>query len=91
VTTPAPGGRTRDVRKEIARASVEDALENDRCGICGSIQHFREDHPADAPTAVETVCRVRELADDIDYCWDDENTTVAVVVAAIRRALGDEP
>jgi hypothetical protein len=25
----------------------------------------------------------------IEYCWDDQNTTVAVVVAAIRRALGD--
>lgn len=28
---------------EIQRESIEDALENDRCGICGSVDHFRED------------------------------------------------
>lgn len=35
----------------IQRESIEDALENDRCGICGSVDHFREDHPAAATHA----------------------------------------
>ena len=28
---------------KIERESIEEALENDRCGICGSVDHFRED------------------------------------------------
>lgn len=28
----------------IQRETIENALENDRCGICGSVDHFREDH-----------------------------------------------
>jgi hypothetical protein len=28
---------------KIERESLADALENDRCGICGSVDHFRED------------------------------------------------
>lgn len=35
--------------ESIQRETVEEALENDRCGICGSVDHFREDHPADEP------------------------------------------
>lgn len=27
----------------IERETIEDAMESDRCGICGSVQHFRED------------------------------------------------
>lgn len=30
-------------RRRIERLSIEDALENDRCGICLSVDHFRED------------------------------------------------
>lgn len=29
----------------IKRESIAEALENDRCGICGSVDHFREDCP----------------------------------------------
>lgn len=29
----------------IQRETIEDALENDRCGICHSVDHFREDCP----------------------------------------------
>lgn len=35
---------TPEQRAAIERESIEDALENDRCGICGSVEHFREDH-----------------------------------------------
>lgn len=35
---------TPEQRTAIERESIEDALENDRCGICGSVEHFREDH-----------------------------------------------
>jgi hypothetical protein len=29
----------------IVRESFEESEESDRCGICGSVDHFREDHP----------------------------------------------
>lgn len=32
-----------DVSQFFERESIEDALENDRCGICKSTAHFRED------------------------------------------------
>lgn len=35
---------------DIVRETVEDALENDRCGICLSVDHFREDCPMDKHT-----------------------------------------
>ncbi len=44
--TPRPSGRVYR-RKPIRRQSIEEALENDRWGICGSEDHFREDHPED--------------------------------------------
>lgn len=31
--------------RPIQRETVEEALENDRCGICLSVDHFREDCP----------------------------------------------
>ena len=42
-SSPRPSGRV--YRRELERLSIADALENDRCGICGSEEHFREDCP----------------------------------------------
>lgn len=42
--------------ERIVRESLEDALENDRCGICFSVDHFREDCPR--PVAVPEQCPV---------------------------------
>jgi hypothetical protein len=39
-------------RPTIRRESIEDALENDRCGLCGSVDHFREDCPDSMTAAV---------------------------------------
>lgn len=47
----------------IVRESIEDALENDRCGICLSVDHFREDCPRAAAAAGET--GAGEEADDV--------------------------
>jgi hypothetical protein len=47
-------GRYSCPASRIQRESVEDALENDRCGICGSVEHFREDCPAVSPGGQST-------------------------------------
>ena len=39
-TTPPRGSAGTSIRRE----TIEEALENDRCGICSSVEHFREDH-----------------------------------------------
>ena len=44
----------------IQRESVEDALENDRCGICLSVEHFREDCPPGPNTVTPA-----EMASDV--------------------------
>lgn len=67
-------GATITYNGPIRRVSVEDELENDRCGICGSVDHFREDcpHPAEASLQIEILeklgrtvdPRLRKLADN---------------------------
>jgi hypothetical protein len=37
----------------IERETVADALENDRCGICLSVDHFREDCPKSVPLTAD--------------------------------------
>jgi hypothetical protein len=62
----------------IQRETLREALENDRCGICGSVQHFREDCPVVYPATVpmEAVMPTLELPLDTrplpkidEHCW----------------------
>jgi hypothetical protein len=41
-----PDARDEAEARQIERESIEDARENDRCGSCGSVDHFREDCPS---------------------------------------------
>ncbi len=83
--TAAPDGRPCSICRPVTiqRESVEDALENDRCGICLSVDHFREDCPRAAAAAGQTGAgeeadeRRRSLPDEWEQMcggsWDDEH------------------
>jgi hypothetical protein len=92
---PAPGGRTRDAREEIARALTE---ELDGLGLTpGS---YYAEHVADAVLAVPAVAdalalreRVEALADrlEISYRRLPEDAGATLAASLIREALDGPP
>ncbi len=70
----------------IVRESIEDALENDRCGICLSVDHFREDCPRAAAAAGET----DDLDRYIEKSMSDPEFRDAFK-AAQKRPAADQP
>lgn len=79
-------GRAAYTPKQVERESVVDALENDRCGACGSPAHFVEDCPTRAILA--------EVADERreqDKQWGEQNHPQADPVILARLATGTHP
>lgn len=80
---------------KIERETVADALENDRCGRCGSVDHFREDCPRPTPLPMEWLYPPRA-----PYCHkvyrgfvrfdrDEGRTTLAAVSACGLATVPD--
>jgi hypothetical protein len=92
--TPAPGGRTRDVREEIARALMAQ-------GLAGAAVRDLADTVLAVPAvadALAAVERVRAVTDALDTTAAEAEADgcrpfvdARVVVEQLRRALDGEP